>query len=261
MGSSTVTRAFRSATENEEVKAVLFRVDSPGGGYIASDVIWREILETREAGKPVIISMGNVAASGGYFVSVPADKIIAQPATITGSIGVLSLKLLMRDFFGKLGITWDEVHTGENATAWSSLHDYTPEQWERYQDWLDNIYTDFTTKVAEGRDMNIERVKEIAKGRVWTGEDALALGLVDELGGYPTALRSVREALDLAENAPLNIKLFPKPKTLFESITIVYELGRCWNRKRLDLLLIRSVHCSPPSRFCNRSPEKVKMQC
>ena len=218
MGSSTVTRAFRSATEDEDVKAVLFRVDSPGGGYIASDLIWREILETREAGKPVIISMGNVAASGGYFVSIPADKIIAQPATITGSIGVLSLKLIMRDFFGKLGITWDEVHAGENATAWSSLHDYTPEQWERYQDWLDNIYTDFTTKVAEGRDLNIERVTEIAKGRVWTGEDALALGLVDELGGYPAALRSVREALDLEENAPLNIRQFPKPKTFIESI-------------------------------------------
>jgi protease-4 len=218
MGSETISRAFRSAVEDEEIKAILFRIDSPGGYYVPSDVIRRAIIRARDADKPVIVSMGNVAASGGYFVAMPSDKIVAQPGTVTGSIGVFSLKLLTRDFWGKLGITWDEVHAGKNATAWSSLHDYTPEQWERYGEWLDQIYEDFTTKVAEDRSLPQERVLEIAKGRVWTGEDAYELGLVDELGGFPTALRLIRESLGLPENAPLDIEIFPEPKTFLESV-------------------------------------------
>jgi len=218
MGSETIARAFRDAIKDKNVKAILFRIDSPGGSYIASDTIWREVLRAKEAGKPVIVSMGNVAGSGGYYVAMPADKIVAQPATITGSIGVLSLKMLTNGIWEKVGVTWDELHTSENATVWSSTHDFTPEQWDRFQDWLDVIYDEFTSKVARGRNLDKEKVLEIAKGRIWSGEDAKELGLVDELGGFPTAMRLVREELDLVEDAPIKLTLFPKEKSIFEII-------------------------------------------
>jgi protease-4 len=218
MGSDTTSAAFRAAIEDKDVKAILFRVNSPGGSYVASDTIWEETERARKAGKPVVVSMGYVAGSGGYFVSMAADKIVAQPGTITASIGVLSGKMLTTGFWDKLGVTWDEVHTSTNSTIWTGLQDYTPEQWQRFEDSLDRVYKDFTTKVAEGRKMPLEKVLEVAKGRIWTGEDAKRLGLVDELGGFPTALRLVREAAGLAPDAPINLKIFPKKKSLFELI-------------------------------------------
>jgi protease-4 len=216
MGSDTVTAAFRAAIEAEDIKAILFRVDSPGGSYVASDAIWRETVRARQAGKPVIVSMGSTAASGGYFIAMAADKIVAQPATLTGSIGVLSGKMLTPDFWNKVGVTWDYVHTSANATFWSNLHDYTPQQWEQFQDWLDRIYDDFTEKVAEGRGLPKARVLEIAGGRVWTGEDAKALGLVDALGGFPVALRLAKEAVGIPQEATVRLKVFPPPKALYQ---------------------------------------------
>ena len=209
MGSDTVSAAFRSAVEDDDVRAIVFRIDSPGGSYVASDTIWREVSRARAAGKPVIVSMGNVAASGGYFVAMPADRIVAQPGTITGSIGVFSGKMLLGAFFDKLGITFDEVHAGANATMWSSLQDFTPGQKARFEAELDRVYDDFTSKAAEGRKLSKEKVLEIAQGRVWTGEDALGLGLVDALGGYGEALRMVRETLGLKPDAPLRLQSFP----------------------------------------------------
>jgi protease-4 len=218
MGADTVTAAFRAAVKDEAVKAILFRVDSPGGSYVASDAIWRETQRAREAGKPVIVSMANVAGSGGYFVAMAADKIVAQPGTITGSIGVLGGKMLTADFWSQLGLSWDEVHTSTNATMWSSTHDYTPEQWARLQAWLDRVYHDFTRKVAAGRHLPIEKVLEVAKGRIWSGEDAKGLGLVDELGGFPVALRLVREALTLPADAALDLQVFPRPVSTFDAL-------------------------------------------
>ena len=218
MGADTVTAAFRAAIEDPEVKAILFRIDSPGGSYVASDAIWRETIRAREAGKPVIVSMGNLAGSGGYFVAMAANKIVAQPGTITGSIGVLGGKILTTGLWDKLGLSWDEVHTSTNATLWSSRHDYTPEQWAHLQDWLDRVYNDFTTKVAAGRQLPKERVLEIAKGRIWTGEDAKERGLVDELGGFPVALRLTREAIGRAPDAPIHLKLFPERASAWEAL-------------------------------------------
>ncbi|MCZ6634077.1 MAG: signal peptide peptidase SppA [bacterium] len=222
MGSDTVTKAFRDAVKDEDVKAILFRVDSPGGSYVASDAIWRETVKAQKAGKPVIVSMGDVAGSGGYFVAMHADKIVAQPGTITGSIGVLAGKFLTQNFWDKIGLNWDEVHVGKNAMFWSSDQDFTPEQQAKFDGFLDRVYQDFTEKVAEGRNLPWEKVHEVAKGRIWTGEDALEQGLVDALGGFPVALNLVREALKLAPDAALKLKIFPKEKSLLE---LVMEKG------------------------------------
>ena len=218
MGSDSVAAAFRQAVADKNVKAILFRVDSPGGSYVASDTIWRETIKAKKAGKPVIATMGNLAGSGGYFVAMAADKIVAQPGTITASIGVLGGKMLTTDFWEKLGISWDEVHAGANATLWTGTRDYSPEGWSRFQAWLDRIYVDFTGKVAEGRKLPREKVLQIAKGRIWTGEDAKGLGLVDELGGFPVALKLAKKAAGIPEKEDVTLKIYPPKKSLIESI-------------------------------------------
>jgi protease-4 len=216
MGSDTVAAAFRSAVENSSVKAIVFRIDSPGGSYVASDAIWREVVRARQAGKPVVASMGDLAGSGGYFVAMAADKIVAQPGTITASIGVLGGKALTRGFWEKLGVTWDEVHVNANATMWNNGQDYTPAEWARFQAWLDRVYSDFTGKVAEGRRLPKARVLEIAKGRIWSGEDARNLGLVDELGGLSTALALAKKAARIPDGEDVTLEVFPKRRSTWE---------------------------------------------
>jgi len=218
MGSDTVTQALRAAIDDRRVKAIVLRVDSPGGSYVASDTIWRETLRAKEAGKPLIVSMGNVAGSGGYFVAMHADRIVAEPGTITASIGVLGGKLLTEGMWDKVGISYDDVQSSANASQWSALHDYSAQGRERFEAALDRIYEDFTSKVAEGRGLALEKVQQVAKGRIWTGEDALELGLVDELGGVEVALRLVREQLGLAADAPLRLKRFPVERSTFQML-------------------------------------------
>ena len=217
MGSDTVCAAIRAAADNKDIKAILFRVDSPGGSYVASDAVLRELDRARARGKKVVVSMGNLAASGGYIVSLAADRVIAEPATITGSIGVLALKLLTRDFWAsKLGITFDTAQTGRNAEMYSNLHDYTPEQWAKFNAWLDRIYQEFTDKVAVGRKMPKERVLEIAKGRVWSGEDAKRLGLVDELGSFQRAVAVAKEMSGIGPDETVKLLRYPRPKSIFD---------------------------------------------
>jgi protease-4 len=218
MGSDTVTKAFRQAIKDKDVKAILFRVDSPGGSYVASDSVWSEVARAKEAGKPVIVSMGNVAGSGGYFVSMAAEKIVAQPATITGSIGVVAGKMLLSGFWNKLGVTWDEAHTSANSTVWSYNEDYTPKQWTRFQEWLDEVYADFVAKAARGRELTNEEIMKVAKGQIWTGKEAQKLGLVDALGGFPTALKLLREAAEIPEDTEIRLKTFPKKKSPLERL-------------------------------------------
>src|SRR6202051_4465013 len=218
MGSDTVAGAIRAATEDKNVKAILFRVDSPGGSYVASDTIWREVVRARQAGKPVIVSMGNLAGSGGYFVAMAADKIVAEPGTITASIGVLGGKMLTRGLWDKVGLSWDEVHQGENATMFTGTHDYTPAEWSRFQAWLDRVYVDFTSKVADGRKLPKEKVLEIAKGRIWSGQGDKNLGFGEQLGGYDVALRLAKKAIGVSEGEEVKIVVYPRPKSLIESV-------------------------------------------
>jgi protease-4 len=218
MGSETVASAIRAAVADSGVKAILFRVDSPGGSYVASDTIWREVVRARQAGKPVIVSMGDLAGSGGYFVAMAADKIVAQPGTITASIGVLGGKMLTSGLWDKVGLSWDEVHQGASATMFTGTHDYTPAEWARFQAWLDRVYVDFTGKVADGRKLPKEKVLEIAKGRIWSGQDAKNLGLIDELGGYDTALKLAKKAAGIPDSDDVRIVVYPRPKTWFETL-------------------------------------------
>jgi protease-4 len=213
MGAASVGAAFRDALRDSKVRAILFRIDSPGGSYVASDTIWRETCRARQAGKPVIVSMGNVAASGGYFVAMAADRIVAHPGTLTGSIGVVAGKAVVGGLQARVGISTQEVHRGANAMIRSWSREYTPEQWARLQSSLDRIYQDFTAKVAQGRRLPAERVHEVARGRVWTGADALELGLVDQLGGYPAALDAVRETLGLPADARVDLRPLPRPSS------------------------------------------------
>src|SRR6266550_6590846 len=218
MGSDTVAGAIRAAGADKDVKAILFRVDSPGGSYVASDTIWREVVNARKAGKPVIVSMGDLAGSGGYFVAMAADKIVAQPGTITASIGVLGGKMLTSGLWNKVGLSWDEVHQGYNATMFTGTQDYTPAEWARFEAWLDRVYADFTSKVAEGRHLPKDRVLQIAKGRIWSGQDAKALGLIDEVGGFDTALQLAKKAASIPESDEVKLVVFPHRKSFIQSV-------------------------------------------
>jgi protease IV len=203
IGSDTIAAAFRAAVRDDKVKAIVFRVDSPGGSYVASDTIWREVVLARDAGKPVIVSMGNVAASGGYFVAAPATVIVAQPGTLTGSIGVVFGKPVVGDLLDRLGIGLDSVEHGAHARMYAPTRDFTDEEWTRVNSFLDRVYDDFVGKVAQGRDLPRDQVDSLARGRVWTGADAHERGLVDELGGLGSALDLAREKAGLPADAPV----------------------------------------------------------
>jgi protease IV len=205
MGSDTISAALRAAAADDGARAILLRVNSPGGSYVASDTIWREVVRARNAGKPVVVSMGDVAASGGYFIAMAADAIVAQAGTITGSIGVLSGKPVLSELLGRAGVTTDSVTEGAHSDMFKTTRPFSDEEWALVNDWLDHIYADFTGKVAEGRRMSADRVHELARGRVWTGADALANGLVDELGGMDRAAAIARRRAGLPATAPLRI--------------------------------------------------------
>jgi protease IV len=218
MAANEITRAFRSAVRDPSVRAILFRIDSPGGSVVASESIWREVVFARERGKPVVVSMGDVAGSGGYYVAAAADKIVAEPATLTGSIGVLAGKLVVSDLFRKLGMSTDSAQIGANAAMYSSTSDFSTRAHSRLEAFLDETYRGFKDHVATGRHMTQDEVEEVAKGRVWSGEDAKTRRLVDELGGSAVALRLAKEAAKLAPDAAVKLTVFPREKEPFEII-------------------------------------------
>ncbi|MBI1183805.1 signal peptide peptidase SppA [bacterium] len=216
IGSDRISKAIRDAREDDKVKAIVLRVNSPGGSALASDIILREVALCKEAGKPVVVSMGDVAASGGYYISCKADAIVAQPNTLTGSIGVIGIIPGTQKFFeNKLGITFDRIKTGPFADLGNPNRDMSDMERKMIQDQLDRIYIDFISHVAEGRNLDTAFVNANGQGRVWTGTDALKLGLVDELGGLDRAIELAKEKAGLEA---YQIKEFPKVKNPFEEI-------------------------------------------
>lgn len=212
--------ALEGVAGERGVDALVLRIDSGGGSAVASETIRRAVLQVRAAGKPVIVSMSNTGASGGYWIAAGADRIVAQPATLTGSIGVIAGKPVLEEAWRKLGVNWAEVTRGANADIWSLNKPYSAEAQARVDALVGWLYDRFTRLVSDARDMPQSRVRELARGRVWAGEAAAELGLVDELGGFDTALAAVRSSLRLPPGAPLDIAVRPiddNPLRLFLS--------------------------------------------
>lgn len=209
VGGDTIAAALREAAADDEVSAIVLRVDSPGGSVTGSETIWREVVRIRERGKPIVASMGAVAASGGYYVSMAADEIVANSGTLTGSIGVITGKLISRELKDKLGVGSDSLRTNPNADAWSSNAPFTDEQHAHIEAETDLFYTDFISRVAEGRKLTVEQVDAVARGRIWTGADALDRGLVDELGGLRTAVTRAKVLAGLDPDTKVRVLNYP----------------------------------------------------
>lgn len=215
MGGDTIAREIRAARTDSDIRAIILRVDSPGGSSVASEVIRREVQLARRE-KPVVVSMSDLAASGGYWISMAADKIVADPETITASIGVFSGKMNLSGLYQLLGVSTDYVATSENATLYSEQSDFTAEQQEAVQKMLQDVYTNFTRGVSEGRNLPINAVDKIAKGRVWSGEQAKSLGLVDYLGGTDRAIAVAKQLAHIPASESVELVRMPKPQTFFE---------------------------------------------
>lgn len=217
IGSETLSKAIRKARLDEGVKAIVLRVNSPGGSALASDVIWREVILAKKV-KPFIVSMGDVAASGGYLIACAADTIVAQPTTITGSIGVFGILFNAENFFkNKLGITFDQVKVGEYADLGNYTKALTPSERNIIQNEVNRIYEDFTKKVSEGRDIEINAVLRIAGGRVYTGRDAQKIGLVDVLGNKEDAIDIAVKKANLSDYRIVNFPELSNPFQKFMS--------------------------------------------
>ena len=215
LGSDTLVRAIRAARTDDSVRAIVLRIDSPGGSAVASDVIWREVvLATQD--KPVIASMSDLGASGGYYIAMAADTVVAQPATLTGSIGVVAGKIATRGTYEKVGITVEPVSDGRFAGIYSSVTPFSDDERAKMQEHIDAIYEQFLKKAAEGRATTRDAIHEVAQGRVWTGRQAKELGLVDELGGLGRAITLAKERVGIDAETEVELVVYPRPRSLFE---------------------------------------------
>ena len=211
LGSDSVTAELRAVLADEHARALVLHVDSPGGSAVASEAIWREVCRVRDSGRPVVVSMGELAASGGYYIACPADVIVAQPATLTGSIGVFGGKFVIRDLLERAGVGTGSVEQGAHALMFSDRRGFAEDERERLAASVDAIYDDFVGKVAAGRGRPVDEIEPLARGRVWSGRDALERGLVDQLGGLHDAVRVARERAGLPDDAPVTpaVKVTP----------------------------------------------------
>ena len=217
MGSSTISRVLEDVREDDSIEAVVMRVDSPGGSGLASDVIWREVVLTSEV-KPVVVSMSDYAASGGYYIAMAADAVVAQPGTLTGSIGVYSGKFNLAGLYEKVGLSIETVERGEYAGLLSSSRSFTDAEREKLEEMVLGFYDTFITKAAEGRDTDPASIDRVARGRVWSGEQALEVGLVDQLGGFREALDVTKELAGIDPDDEVSLVLLPAQRTLLEEI-------------------------------------------
>jgi protease-4 len=223
-GSDTVAAALREAREDDSVKAIVLRVDSPGGSGTASDVIWREVELARKS-KPVVASMGDTAASGGYYIAMGTDAIVAHPGTITGSIGVFGGKFSLRGLYDKIGLSKETVARGRRAGMFTEYRPWTDDERARIRTLLETFYVDFVTKAAKGRDKSYDDVHAVAQGRVWTGSEALRLGLVDRLGGLDAAVDVAKEKAKIDRKQEVRLVVLPERKGLIETLLERQEEG------------------------------------
>ena len=215
LGSDTIVRYLRRARADNSIKAIVLRIDSPGGSAVASDVIWREVLLTKDK-KPVIASMSDVAASGGYYIAMPAHAIVAQPGTLTGSIGVVSIKFVIDGTLKKAGVNIESVSQGRYAEIFSPVRQFSPEERARMLQLMQATYDTFVEKAASGRNTTPEKIDAIAQGRVWTGLQAKQLGLVDELGGLDRALALAKQRANIAQDAEVELVVYPPKRSFYE---------------------------------------------
>ncbi len=218
IGGVSLAKTLREIRKDSRYKAVLLRVDSPGGSPVGSDMVWKEVRELEAAGKPVVVSMSGVAGSGGYYISMGAGKIICQPSTITGSIGVIFGKFDIEGLANWLGMDIDRVKISPNADMFSAFTSLTEQQKTLIRDSIEQTYRHFVTKAAEGRGATYEEFEPKAHGRIYTGAQAVEIGLADEVGGYDTAVASLKTAMNLKESDSIELDRYPKPKTFWESV-------------------------------------------
>lgn len=223
-GSDTVVEWLRKVRADSSVRAIVLRIDSPGGSAVASDIIWREVMLTR-AIKPVIASMGDVAASGGYYVAMPAHAVIAQPGTLTGSIGVVVGKFALGGTMDKLGVGVDGVESGKYAGMLSPVRPYSPEERARVMEQMQATYDTFVEKVAEARASTPEKIDAVAQGRVWTGRQARELGLVDDLGGLWKAIAVAKQRAKIDPSRQVELDVYPPRRSVFELVANPFGSG------------------------------------
>jgi protease-4 len=225
IGSDTLVEQIRRIKADDSIKGVVLRIDSPGGSAVASDVLWRELTLLRDSkpARPLVTSMSDLAASGGYYIAVAGQAIVAQPGTLTGSIGIFSGKIALGGSAGQLGITTETVKNGANADINSPFAPFTPAQREKLLDFMQSFYDGFVEKVAEARHTTPERIDAVGQGRVWTGAQARAHGLVDALGGLDTAVAMVKERAHIPAAEDVELVTYPPPRTLFQVLS--QEMG------------------------------------
>ena len=226
LGSDTLTRAIRSAREDDSVRAIVLRIDSPGGSAVASDVIWREVGLVRESGKPIVASMSDLGASGGYYIAMGADAIVAQPATLTGSIGVVFGKFTTGGTYEKLGVGIEPVSEGRFAEIYSPVTRFSDAERAKVQAHVDAIYEQFVAKAAEGRGTTRDALHEVAQGRVWTGRQALDHGLIDEVGGLGRAIALAKEKAGIDPADEVELVIYPRAKSFFELLDEGFPMAR-----------------------------------
>ncbi len=238
VGSTSFAADMKQVREDESVAALVVRVVSPGGSGLASDLMWRELMRTREQ-KPVIISMGDVAASGGYYLALAGDKVFAENGTITGSIGVIAGKAVLHDLYTKVGVTKEILTRGQRAALFSDYQAFSPQERERLDSEILSFYRDFLEKVATCRSLSLEAVEPNAQGRVWTGRQAWVRGLVDEIGGIEEALWEAKKRLGIPTDMPVTIERFPKPPSLWRIPKLIRAIPRrnnspwWWTQERI----------------------------
>lgn len=258
IASDITAEAIYDAIEDDAVKAIVFRVSSPGGSPTASEQILAAVRAARAAGKPVVVSMGDYAASGGYWISSEADWIVAQPSTITGSIGVFGGKFVLADALGRFGVDMRTISVGgEFADAFSPVEPFTAEQRATFAASMDQTYEEFVTRVARGRDLPVERVREIARGRVWTGAQARGLGLVDQLGGLNEAVNKAKALAEIPADTSVRFKRYPTPQSPFEALSDIFGVS---SEAARALVVVGSVMSDPQSQAVMRQVQAERMR-